>query len=245
MLHQTKRIEDEEKNLIEGVFTFGDTKVEEIMTPRTDIIYLEKQKTIEDMLKLINETGYSRFPIIEDSLDDIKGIIHIRDIVKNMTENNRGLKIFNFIKQALFVPETKMADSLLKEFQYLNLHMAIIVNEYGGTAGLVTLEDLVEEIVGDIKDEYDKEKGYIKKIDKSHVTLRGNTDIGDINQKINIHIPDTEEYETIAGFILHKLNHIPDSRENIKYFGWNIIVTDMDKNRINRVKLVKHEEDDI
>ena len=241
MLHQTKRIEDEEKNLIEGVFTFGDTQVDEIMTPRTDIEYLKTDNTIQDMLELVNQTGFSRFPIIGNSLDDIKGIIHIRDIIVNLLDCNRDMKINKLIKRTYFVPESKMADNLLKELQSLNLHMAIIVNEYGGTVGLVTLENLIEEIVGDIKDEHDQEEGNIKKINEKHFIIKGNTDIGVINYRIGIEIPDTEEYETIAGFILNKLNHIPHPGENIEFGNWRIIVTDIKHNRIQRVKMVKKE----
>ncbi|MFW6035480.1 MAG: hemolysin family protein [Halanaerobiales bacterium] len=241
MLHNTQLIEDIEKDMIEGVFTFGDTRVEEIMTPRTDIIYLHKNQNLEETLALIEKSDYSRYPIVNNSLDEVLGIIHIRDLAVKLYHNSTNTNIVDMSRPALFVPESKMASKLLKEFQSKNIHMAIVINEYGGTSGLITLEDLLEEIVGDIQDEYDKEKGQINKIDNTHISIKGNTDIGFINKNLGTNIPDTVNYETIAGFILHRLNHIPKPGEDIEVNGWTIVITDVNQNRIEKVKFIKND----
>lgn len=242
LLNKTKMIKDKEKNMIKGIFSFGNTRVKEIMTPRPDIIYLQANLILSDILPIIVKTSYSRYPVIGQSIDNIKGIIHVRDIITALNggkEINIDIDINNLIKPVLYIPESTKAVRLLKEFQAKNIHMAVVINEYGGTAGLITLEDLLEEIVGEIQDEYDNDDELINKKGQT-ITINGNTDIEYINRQIGTDIPDIDEYETIAGFILYKLNHIPEAGEKVKFDDWYLVVSEIRDNRIKKVEMIKN-----
>jgi CBS domain containing-hemolysin-like protein len=228
--------------MIEGIFDFDEILVKEIMTPRIDIVSIHQNDTIKEAFEITAETGFSRLPVTGESLDEIKGIVHVRDLVSHMVEGSKDSSIKDTIRKPYFIPESKKALDLLEEFQKNSIHMAIVINEYGGTEGLITMEDLLEEIVGDIKDEHDMEENEITKMNKTHVTVRGDTDIQDINDRLNLNIPDLEKYETIAGFILYRLNRIPDPGEKFEYDKSIFTITEMKGQRITQVKISRKDQ---
>lgn len=238
MVSEHKLIEEEEKLMIEGVFEFGETRVKEIMVPRTDIVSIDRQATVQQALELVADTGFSRFPVTNESLDSICGILNAKDLMAYILKNETDVSAGDIARAAYFVPESKKALDLLKELQRGGNHMAIVIDEYGGTAGLVTMEILLEQIVGDIHDEYDKEEEDIQRVDEGQAVVHGDADIEDVNRELGIGIEESGEYETMAGFVLSQLEHIPKQGERFEYKGWVITVVEVKDHRITKLKLV-------
>ncbi|MCM8804361.1 MAG: hemolysin family protein [Candidatus Omnitrophica bacterium] len=234
-------IEKEEKEMIHSIFEFGDKMVKEIMTPRVNIVAAQETTNLEEITKMIGTYGYSRIPVYKDNIDKITGLVYIKDIIaKQTTENWSSLKAKDIMRNVYFVPETKKVIELLRELQMLKLQMAIVIDEYGGTAGLVTMEDLIEEIVGEISDEFKKdEKEYIKIMDGKYL-IRGNMEIEKVEELINMKIPDID-VETIAGFVLSHFGRFPKKGEEFEYNGYKIVVQDATDKIINWVKIEKQE----
>jgi len=235
-------IEEEEKEMIHSIFELGDKMVKEIMTPRVNIIATEENTPIEEIVKIISSHGYSRIPVYRGNIDKIIGLVYIKDIIsKQTTENWQNLKAKDIMRNVYFVPETKKIIELLRELQMLKLQMAIVIDEYGGTAGLVTMEDLIEEIVGEISDEFKKdEKEYIKIMDGKYL-LKGNMEIEKVEELTGMEIPDID-VETIAGFVLSHFGRIPNKGEEFIYNSFKITVQDVGDKIIKWVKIEKIEE---
>jgi CBS domain containing-hemolysin-like protein len=236
-------IEKEEKEMIHSIFELGDKMVKEIMTPRVNIIATEENTPIEEIVKIISSHGYSRIPVYRENIDKIIGIVYIKDIISKQTKENwQNLKAKDIMRNVYFVPETKRIIELLRELQMLKLQMAIVIDEYGGTAGLVTMEDLIEEIVGEISDEFKKdEKEYIKIMDGKYL-LKGNMEIEKVEELIGMEIPDID-VETIAGFVLSHFGRIPNKGEEFIYNSFKITVQDVGDKIIKWVKIEKIEND--
>ncbi len=231
-------LDENEREMIHSIFEFGDTQVREIMVPRTDMVRVEKNTTLDEVLDIVREKGHSRIPVFDDKVDNITGILHVKDLLPYM--NSRNIPpISELARKAYFIPESKMIDDLLREFQQERIHMAIVVDEYGGTAGLITLEDIIEEIVGDIHDEYDKEKPLIQKVEESVWLVDSKISIEELNDEIDISLPIDEEYESLGGFILRLTGRIPDARESFEYEGVQLVIEKVDSNRIQMVRLKK------
>jgi len=236
-------IEKEEKEMIHSIFELGDKMVKEIMTPRVNIIATEENTPIEEIVKIISSHGYSRIPVYRENIDKIIGIVYIKDIISRQTKENwQNLKAKDIMRNVYFVPETKKIIELLRELQMLKLQMAIVIDEYGGTAGLVTMEDLIEEIVGEISDEFKKdEKEYIKIMDGKYL-LKGNMEIEKVEELTGMEIPDID-VETIAGFVLSHFGRIPNKGEEFIYNSFKITVQDVGDKIIKWVKIEKIEKD--
>jgi len=236
-------IEKEEKEMIHSIFELGDKMVKEIMTPRVNIIATEENTPIEEIVKIISSHGYSRIPVYRGNIDKIIGLVYIKDIIsRQTTENWQNLKAKDIMRNVYFVPETKRIIELLRELQMLKLQMAIVIDEYGGTAGLVTMEDLIEEIVGEISDEFKKdEKEYIKIMDGKYL-LKGNMEIEKVEELIGMEIPNID-VETIAGFVLSHFGRIPNKGEEFIYNSFKITVQDVGDKIIKWVKIEKIEND--
>jgi putative hemolysin len=236
-------IEEEEKEMIHSIFELGDKMVKEIMTPRVNIIATEENTPIEEIVKIISSHGYSRIPVYRENIDKIIGIVYIKDIIsRQTTENWQNLKAKDIMRNVYFIPETKKIIELLRELQMLKLQMAIVIDEYGGTAGLVTMEDLIEEIVGEISDEFKKdEKEYIKIMDGKYL-LKGNMEIEKVEELTGMEIPDID-VETIAGFVLSHFGRIPNKGEEFIYNSFKITVQDVGDKIIKWVKIEKIEKD--
>lgn len=232
----------DEKKLLKGIVKFGNTDVSEIMQPRIDILALEYNSTLSKLFSTIVETGYSRIPVYEDNLDHIKGILLTKDLLPYLNEDNT----FNWqglIKPAFFVPENKKIDDLLAEFQKKKIHLAIVIDEYGGTCGLVTLEDILEEIIGEINDESDVEEELLfKKLSANTYLFEGKILLNDFYKAIGTDdspFDDVKgEYETLAGLILELKGEIPFKGDRIEYKNFIFIIETVDKRRIRQVKVI-------
>ena len=205
-------IKEEEKELINNVFEFNDITVSEIMRHRTEIFAVDINISNEELLKELSkeEYRYSRIPVYDETIDEIKGILYVKDVLKNIKKSN--LKVKNVVKDVYFVSQNRLINEVFKELQKSKKQMAIVLDEYGGTAGLVTMEDILEELVGDIYDEYDKEEKDYEKIDETTYMLSGNMPIYDVNKLINAEIPEGD-FDTLSGFLQEELGRIPDEKE--------------------------------
>ncbi|WP_408954861.1 hemolysin family protein [Natroniella sp. ANB-PHB2] len=229
-------IESDEKKMINSIFEFDDTLVKEIMVPRIDMICVEINDTSEKLIDIIIDKGFSRIPVYNETIDNIVGVVYAKDLLLLLKKEKFEADIKEIMRPAYYIPATKEVDSLLSELRKEKIHMAIVLDEYGGTDGLVTIEDLLEEIVGDIQDEYDKETKLIKEIDKGEILVDGRVDIDEINELLEIDLPE-EDYETISGFILSKLGYVPDEGEEIEYQNLKVVVQKIVRRRISEVRL--------
>ena len=235
-VHQTN-----EKNILKGIVKFGNISVKQIMKTRLDVDGVEEQISFNALLDHIKEHNYSRFPIYKDDLDTIVGMIHTKDIIPHINEGEH----YNWkqlIRPAFFVHEQKMIEDLLKEFQLKRIHFAVVVDEFGGTSGIITLEDILEEIVGDIKDEFDEEESMIKKIDDYHYSIEGKATINDFCNFIDIATSSFDavkgESDTMAGLFLELAGHFPMVQQIVKYKQFSFTVMEIQKNRIHKIQLI-------
>lgn len=236
-------IKEEEKELISNIFEFDDTKCSEIMTPRADMFVYDISEKLD--IEKILRTGFSRIPVIEDSIDNVIGILHVKnlfDTFHRLCTNNitDPLDVRNIMKKPYFIPESKKLDSLLHEFKKMKNHIGIVVDEHGGVAGLVTLEDVLEEIVGDISDETDHSVPDIVKLKGGKWLVAGRIDIDDFNKGLPIDIPESESYDTFSGFILEKIGSIPKVGETVELGSHMVTVKEKDGNRIKTFILEKN-----
>ena len=233
-------IERGEKQLLNNVFEFNDIIVSEVMTPRTEMYAIDINNDIYDSLDEIDEFKYSRIPVYEDNIDDIKGILFIKDIIKPLKDNKR-IDIKNIIREPYFVPESKDIDELFKEMQSNKVQIAIAIDEYGGTAGLITMEDIIEELVGNIFDEYDDEEIDYKKIDDNTYILSGAITSYELKKIFDIEFPEGD-YETLSGYLIDKLGRIPDEDEHPIIEDENLTykVEEIDDKRIRYVKVCRN-----
>lgn len=233
-------IERGEKQLLNNVFEFNDIIVSEVMTPRTEMYAIDINSDINDTLDEIDEFKYSRIPVYEDNIDDIKGILFVKDILKPL-KNNKKVDIRKLIREPYFVPESKDIDELFKEMQQNKVQMAIVIDEYGGTAGLITMEDIIEELVGNIFDEYDDEEIDYKKIDENTYILSGTITSYELKKIFDIELPEGD-YETLSGYLIDKLGRIPDEDEHpvIEDEHLTYKVEEIDDKRIKYVKVCRN-----
>ena len=233
-------IERGEKQLLNNVFEFNDIIVSEVMTPRTEMYAIDINNDIYDSLDEIDEFKYSRIPVYEDNIDDIKGILFIKDIIKPLKENKR-IDIKSIIREPYFVPESKDIDELFKEMQANKVQIAIAIDEYGGTAGLITMEDIIEELVGNIFDEYDEEEIDYKKIDDNTYILSGAITSYELKKIFDIEFPEGD-YETLSGYLIDRLGRIPDEDEHpiIEDDNLTYKVEEIDDKRIKYVKVCRN-----
>jgi len=235
-------IEEEEQELIQGVVSFRTVTVQEIMTPRVDIVAVSVDSSFDEVLNTITESGHSRLPLYEESLDNILGIIYAKDLLpfisnKKMREQFSLKKI---ARDCMFVPEKKLISDLMDEFQEKKMHMGIVVDEYGGTSGLITLEDILEEIVGEIQDEHDKEIEMIKKIDEDKFLVDGKVTIDDLNEYLGFTlIEENEDYDSLGGFIFNIAGSIPESGYAFTHKGYKFTIKEVENNRIQKVLIEK------
>ncbi len=230
--------EEGEEEMITSIFEFSDTTVKEILTPRRDVFALEAESKIDDVWDEILDQGFTRIPIYTETIDKIVGTVHMKDLLRYDKKTGENPPIKDFMKEAYFVPITKSLIELLEEFKLKQLHMAIVIDEYGGTQGIVTIEDLLEEIVGEIRDEFDQEEENIQQIREKIFDIKGDTPIEEVNDKLNIEIPLSEEYDTISGYIQDKLGKVADVFDQVKDDKFILKVTDMDNKRVERVRAI-------
>jgi len=231
----------EERKLLKSIVDFGDTLVREVMTPRPDIVSIRAGATLDDLRVLFREQEYSRIPVFRDSLDNILGFVYVKDLVLLGDAARGDQPITDHMRPAHFVPETKLVSELLREFQHQRIQSAIVVDEYGGTAGLVTLEDLVEEIVGEIRDEYDVEAEPVVEEGNGSYVFSGAADVDEIADRLHVSI-EREGFETVGGFLLSHLGHVPATGETFNIDGLRVEVIDAERRRVRKVRIWRTEE---
>ena len=233
---EIEELEEEEKEMIQGVFEFADTTVREVMVPRIDVISANLQNSVDEVLDLIVKYGHSRIPLYDKKIDNIVGIIYAKDLLQNLHQKGKGFELRKIARKAYFVPESKGINELLREFKKKRIHMAVVVDEYGGTAGLVTLEDLLEEIVGEIQDEYDQEEQLVTPLTEGTFSVGAMVSIDDLNEQLGIDLP-TEDYETLGGFLYDLADSIPQEGVQLEYEGVNFLIKEVKGQRITKVEL--------
>jgi CBS domain containing-hemolysin-like protein len=236
VVEEEGEIREEEKNFIHNIFEFDDINASEIMTSRADMFYINIDNKLD--IKKTVSSGFTRIPIIKKNIDNIVGILNIKDLFLQSFNKNGDLNISQIMTKPYFIPENKKINTLLHQFKIRKNHMAIIVDEYGGTSGLITLEDVIEELVGEISDETDKEEQHITQLTEHEWIVLGKSDIEEINKIILMNIPESPEYDTFSGYILDKIGKIPKEKEIIDTKSFTIKVKTMDRNRIKEL-LVK------
>ena len=236
-------VDPEEMEMIESVIEFGDQRASEIMTPRTDIVALPVDAAGETVRRTVIEAGHTRIPIYHGDIDNIVGVLHAKDLLAGTDPPRVDLR--QIMRKPLFIPETKPLDDLLREFKARKSHMAIVLDEYGGTAGLVTVEDLIEEIVGDISDEYDEAESILmKRMDDGAVEVDGRMYIDDLNDALALALPEEEGYDTVAGYVSSELGVIPAAGETLAAHGAVFTVLAADDRRITRLRVQKASDAD-
>jgi putative hemolysin len=245
-------IEEDEKEMIYSVFALGDTLAREVMVPRIDIVALEADASLDDALDLVIRAGHSRIPTFEDTIDNIVGVLYAKDLLELWRDKRESVSLRELLRTPYFVPESKSVDELLEEMQQRKVHMVIVVDEYGGTAGVVTLEDIVEEIVGEIQDEYDAEEPIVEESGEGEFIFNARVDLDDVNRLMGTAFP-TEMGDTLGGFIYSQLGKVPSPGEMVRFDGLIIEVLTVTGRRIRKVRVfwqpegvdVKGESDDV
>ncbi|CAN5716272.1 hemolysin family protein [soil metagenome] len=238
---EEEEIEEEERELIHSIFEFGDTVVREVMVPRTDMIAIRSDASLDEALETIVKAGYSRIPIYEGDTDNIIGVLYAKDLLRRTVESRSGHKAISLGRAPLFVPEQKKVAELLREMQQERVHMAIVVDEYGGTAGLVTIEDLIEEIVGEIVDEYDQEEPLVEPIDEDTMRVDAKMPIDEVNELLGVDLPH-EEWDTVGGLVFGLTGKVPAVGELVRFDSIEFRTERVTGRRIQKVLITKQSD---
>ncbi len=231
-------IEREERQLIHSIIEFGDTVVREVMVPRPDMVAVEARASVNDALELVMSAGYSRIPVYEQGIDDIAGILYAKDLMRAIREGRAEEPVRDLTRPARFVPETKRVAELMPEMQKSKTHMAVVVDEHGGTAGIVTLEDLLEELVGEIVDEYDVEEAPVEPLPDGGVRVSARMPIDELNELVDAEFPEGD-YDTVGGLVYFLLGHVPAEGETVDHNGHRLHAEKVQGRRIGRVRVSK------
>lgn len=234
---QQEIIAEEKKDMIQGIEDLSETSVKEVMVPRIDVDFISVDVTRDELFEKILASGHSRFPIYSESIDNVIGVLYVKDLIYSISRNEE-FSLAKIIRKAFFVPESKRIDSLLREFKRRHLHIAIAIDEYGGIAGIITMEDIIEEIVGDIQDEFDNEREDITSIGNNMWICDARVDLDDLNEILEADFP-AEDFDSLGGFAFDLFGKIPVKFEKASWNGWDFIIQDMEGHRINLIKLVK------
>ena len=235
-------LETDQKEMIQGVVELSDTCVKEVMVPRIDAIFLSYDSDREELLQRIVESGHSRFPLYEDTIDNVTGIIYAKDVLRSLVKNE-PLDLKKLAKKPFFVPESKRIDDLLKEFRRRKVHIAVAVDEYGGVSGIVCMENIIEEIIGDIQDEFDNEKEDILELGNGAWLCDARMNLEDLSGLIGIQFPE-ENFDTLGGFVFDLFGKIPVKYEKTVWDGHEFIIQDLEGHKINSVKIIIHKKEE-
>ncbi|MEJ2472175.1 MAG: hemolysin family protein [Desulfuromonadales bacterium] len=229
-------LNESEGDMLQSIFEFGDTIVREVMVPRTDMICCSAEASLTDFLTLIIQSGHSRVPLYEGSMDQIVGVVYAKDLLRHWGASDDTLSLSAVMRPPYFIPETKRIEDLLLDFRTRRVHMAIAVDEYGGTSGLITIEDLIEEIIGDIQDEYDVEDDWVQPQDDGTLLVDARTNVEELEEYYDIKIP-REKFDTVGGYLFHLLGNVPKAGEKVTDNGLVMMVEDSDERRIGMVRV--------
>lgn len=238
-----ENVNEEKKGMIQGVVDLSDTLVREVMIPRIDVDFISIDTKHKELLERIVESGHSRFPVYETSIDNVVGVVYVKDMLR-LISKGAEVKLAEIIKKPFFVPESKRIDSLLMEFKRRHVHIAIAIDEYGGISGIVCMEDIIEEIVGDIQDEFDKEKEDITALGDGIWLCDSRVDLEDLGKTIDSTELPIDDFDTLGGFVFDLFGKIPLKFEKATWKNYDFIVHDMDGHKVNTVKIIKHKTDD-
>ena len=234
-----QHLEEHEREIISSVFELEDTVSREIMTPRVDIEGLPDTATVRECIDLVKASSHSRFPVYHDRMDNIRGIVHVKDLLRLNSENQADRPIRELVNEATFVPESMPISDLLKLMRTERSHLAVIVDEYGGTAGLVTMEDIIEELIGEIHDEYDIAELKFRRLSDGSAVLDASVPVDEVNERLNLTIPTDEDYDTIGGYVYHELGRIPRAGEMVEGRDFTITIQTADKRRVQAIRISK------
>ena len=229
-------LETDQKEMIQGIVELSDTTVREVMVPRIDTIFISADAGREELLDKIIESGHSRFPVYEETIDKVIGILYVKDILKNLVQNE-PFDVRKLVHKPFFVPEVKRIDDLLRELRRRKVHIAIVVDEYGGVSGIVCMENIIEEIIGDIQDEFDNEKEDIVKLGSGVWLCETRVNMDDLSEFIGISLP-VEDFDTLGGFVFDLFGKIPVKNEKAEWGGHDFIIQDVEGHKINSVKII-------
>ena len=230
-------IEEEERELIHSVFAFGEKLAHEVMVPRTDIVAIDVETPMREVMDLVMRSGRSRIPVYQQNADDVIGILYVKDLLREIARGRFDGALRELLRPAHFVPETKKVAELLREMQQQKIHLAIVVDEYGGTSGLVTIEDLVEEIVGEIRDEFETDEERVIPVSEEEAVMDGRVPFEDVKELFALEVPESEEYDTLAGFIVHELGRMPRAGDVVYAGRVSFTVEDVQARRARRIRV--------
>ena len=237
-----EELQEEKQDMIQGIEDLPETSVKEVMIPRIDVDFINVHITEQELYERIAESGHSRFPVYSDSIDNVIGILYVKDLIKIIAKNE-PVDLEKIIRKAFFVPESKRIDSLLREFKRRHVHIAVAIDEYGGISGIVCLEDIIEEIVGDIQDEFDNEHEDILPVGDKIWICDGRINLDDLNDQIESSFPN-DEFDTLGGFVFDLFGKIPVKYEKVSWKNYDFIIQDMEGHRINTIKVIENNEDE-
>ncbi|MBM4027043.1 MAG: HlyC/CorC family transporter [Planctomycetes bacterium] len=236
-------VDEEEQEMIENVLELRESTAGEIMTPRTDLVAVEAHADRPKILETIRTAGHSRIPVYEENIDNIVGLIYAKDLLDEIGRDSQTFRVRDRMREVYFVPETKPLRALLHEFQNQNLHLAVVLDEYGGTAGVVTLEDILEEVVGPIADEYEQTPPEtIRRIDATTIEVDARMYVDDLNDEYELNLPEDEDYDTVGGFVFSRLGYIPKAGERFNYDNLEFTIASAEARRIKRIRIAKEAE---
>ncbi len=233
-------VDAEEMEMIENVLELSETTAEEIMTPRTDVVALNVNDDRQTVLETISQAGHSRIPVYEGDIDHIVGLVYAKDLLTEVGRTDEEFRLRDKIRPAYFVPESKPLRSLLHEFQNQKLHIAVVLDEYGGTAGIVTIEDILEELVGEIADEYEPMPvESMQRLDEHTIEIDARTYVDDLNDEFDVTLPEDDDYDTVGGFVFSHLGYIPKTGETFEYGNLRFTIIAAEERKINRIRIEK------
>ncbi|MGP1431524.1 MAG: hemolysin family protein [Treponema sp.] len=235
-------LNEEKEDMIRGVVDLSDTAVKEVMIPRIDVDFIPIDMEAEELLKRVAESGHSRFPVYAESIDNVVGVLYVKDLINSFAKKE-PINLEKIIRKPFFVPESKRIDGLLREFKRRHVHIAIAVDEYGGISGIVCMEDIIEEIVGDIQDEFDNEGEDISSIGDGLWLCDARVDMDDLAECLHTELP-SDEFETLGGFVFDLFGKIPVRYEKVRWNNFDFIIQDMDGHKINTVKIASVKDED-
>lgn len=231
----------EKRDMIRGIVELSETTVKEVMVPRIDTVFISVDAERDDYLERIAESGHSRFPVYKDTIDNVVGVLYVKDLLRNLARG-QDIDLQSLLRKPFFVPESKHIDDLLREFKRRRVHIAVSVDEYGGVSGIVCMEDIIEEIVGDIQDEFDNEREDILQIGDGVYLCDARVNLEDLAEELTLELP-SEDFDTLGGFVFDLFGKIPVKYEKASFGGHDFIIQDMEGHKINTVKIVMKRED--
>ncbi len=235
--HEEGVIETEEKKIINNVFDFGDSVAKDVMVPRIDMIFVDVDAMYEELMEIFQQEKYTRYPVFEETTDNVIGILNVKDLLCIQEKEKDSFKVRDFLREPLYTYEFKKTAELMLEMRKAQNNIVIVLDEYGATAGLITLEDMLEEIVGDIRDEYDEdEEESLKAIDENEYIVEGSMKLDDLNDQLGLEL-ESEDYDSIGGLVIGLLDHLPEEGESVDYENLHLMVDKVDKNRVDKIHL--------